>query len=61
MTKDHFEFLFVTFSKGISNVMKRWSFTETKKMLTIGAELGFRSADVDKRKNLTLDKLLYWI
>ena len=54
-------FLFVSLAKGFSTVIKRWKFKETKKMLLIGAKLAFTSADVDKRKNLTIDKILYWV
>jgi len=61
MSEDQFVFIFVSLSKGISTVIKRWAFKETKKMLNIGAKLAFISADVDKRKNLTVDKILYWV
>jgi len=61
MSEDQFVFLFVSLSKGISTVIKRCAFEETKKMLNIGAKLAFISADVDKRKNLTVDKILYWV
>lgn len=30
-------------------------------MLNVGAKLAFTSADIDKRKNLTVDKILYWV
>ena len=61
MSEDQFSFLFVNLSKGISTVMKRWAFKETKKMLNIAAKLAFTSADVDKRKNLTVEKIMYWV
>lgn len=61
MSEEQFTFVFVNLSKGLSIVIKRWAFQESKKMLNIGAKLAFTSADVDKRKNLTIDKILYWV